>query len=399
MKYTIRNRMTYLYIMVILICVLSGCTVKETSPEHSVDSASISDNLPEGLSIDASLELPEVHDIPAIYEVALAAPTQEGIEAFLSEMGDPAQKINVKDCDGSQQISAETSNGIFMLNRSFSQLYNGCAFYYDTEKDNWYKSDYVLNYYGRYGEDNAHRSGNEVFFHNADRYRESKEFAFASVENAEETVRRALELLDVHNLILSEVLFLDHSIMAQVESETSAAAEAALENGEEVFAKGPDGEYLKGELKGQWTEDDDCYMFVFSGGMDSIPMIRSEQINNTTFFIPTVVIVRYNASGITYIDAINPWNQIEQVQQPDEILSAEQALERGIGIVQDILTKEDQVITRLSLRYYSVQDGQRWLFTPVWEIAVCRRDVVEYYPEPKDLYYYVLIDAITGDEI
>ena len=402
MKYTIRKsrrRMTCLSITVTLIYILSGCAAKETRLEHSVDDASLFDNLPEGLSIDESMELPEVNAIPAIYEVALAAPTQDGIEAFLNEVGDPARKINVSDCDGSQQISAETSNGTFMLNRNFSQKYTGFSFYYDTEMDSWYKSEYVLNYYDTNGEDNAHRSGNKVFFHNADRYQEPKEFAFASVESAEETVRQKLELLDIHNLLLSRVLFLDHSIMAQVENETNAAAQAALENGEEIFPKGPDGEYLVGELKGQWTEADDCYMFVFTGGTDGIPTARCEKMDKTTFFVPTTVIVRINASGITYINTINPWNVIEQVQQPDEILSAQQALVRGKEIVQDILVKEDQVITRLSLRYYNVQDGQRWLFTPVWEITVCRKDVVDYYPEPKDLYYYVLIDAITGDEI
>lgn len=140
-----------IFFLLITICLavsFQGCSSEENTAVAGSNSNHFEADIQENLRVDANVEIPNGVVVPVIYEVKLAAPGEEGIETFLTEMGDTILNRNVSDLDDSQQIFAQTAKGTFVLNRTFSQKYQGCSFYYDTEMDSAYKSSYVLNYYG-----------------------------------------------------------------------------------------------------------------------------------------------------------------------------------------------------------------------------------------------------------
>ena len=85
-------------------------------------------------------------------------------------------------------------------------------------------------------------------------------------------------------------------------------------------------------------------------------------------------------------------------ETPERIIPAAEALEVVKEKISGVIMTEDRVVSRVSLRYQYMQDRDRWVLRPVWEVTVIRMDVMDY-GFPYDEYSYTLVDAVTGKEI
>ena len=146
------------------------------------------------------------------------------------------------------------------------------------------------------------------------------------------------------------------------------------------------------------TEDDDGYMFTFNCGQDGIPMLESGWYGQTEQYVPVTIWVRYNRQGVTNLVVQGALNFEEVVEEPPSIVPASEALALAKEITQSVVSSYDRVIDGISLRYYSRQDGDRWLLTPCWEVAVCQKGVKLSEDVVSDVYTYIVIDALTGVE-
>ncbi len=107
------------------------------------------------------------------------------------------------------------------------------------------------------------------------------------------------------------------------------------------------------------------------------------------------ITVWYNAKGIVSLEVAFPWVSDEVAEEPKRILSAEEALEVARGKLINVVTEQETVLNQVALQYFYIQDKNRWLLRPVWEISVRRPSMW------GDGYVldYVLVDAVTGEEI
>lgn len=372
---------------------------EQTDPTHFYE------EVQEGLVIDADVERPDLDFVPKVYEIELAVVSREQLDAFLAERGEKIETVEYDETnkkEGMSDFGCLTDKGSYVsLHSHISELYMGCSLYYSTPSNDWYDSDYVF----RYTYDEAALSGWEKYgaeygnFGNSSvRFLEPKEFSFATAAEAEASVRQTLKELGMEDLILDQTFYLDHETMAQVEADTMAwVAEA---NAEGIVIGKPDEEGKQREYtpKESWTEEDDCYTFVYRGGADGMPMTRGGLRRETAFYSPTEVIVRVGTEGICLLQASQVWRVKEPVEEPEEIIPAGQALEVVKEKISDVVVEEDRGISRVALGYQYMQDGDRWVMRPVWEVTVVRKDI----PVPPityDEYSYILIDAVTGKEI
>lgn len=360
----------------------------------------------EGLLIDAEVERPEDPDfVPKVYEIEMADITMEKVEAFLAERGEAVETVNtdITTEDGHRVFLANTDKGSYVQYTSDqNELYMGNSVYYISEADRWYSSEYVFlwvdseewnaNSWKEQSDDSAEFTASCV------RYLEPKEFSFATAEEAEAEARQALQSLGIRDLILSETYYQDHETMALVEAETLAMVEELNAEGTIVGKPDDNGGQDLYTPKESWTEADDCYTFVYQGGADGLPMTRDGIFRETVFYSPTRVLVRVGASGIVRLQASQAWNLKAVAETPERIIPAAEALEVVKEKISGVIMTEDRVVSRVSLRYQYMQDRDRWVLRPVWEVTAIRMDVMGY-GFPYDEYSYTLVDAVTGKEI
>ena len=88
----------------------------------------------------------------------------------------------------------------------------------------------------------------------------------------------------------------------------------------------------------------------------------------------------------------------EAIEEPDQVISAEEALLVVQNKIGNVITDQNQELQSLTLRYLYRQDGDAWLLIPVWEAVIhqASKDPDSWVPESCT---YVTVDAITGKEI
>ena len=93
-----------------------------------------------------------------------------------------------------------------------------------------------------------------------------------------------------------------------------------------------------------------------------------------------------------------PWVADEVAEEPDQVISAEEALQVVQNKIGNVITGQNQELQSLTLRYLYRQDGDAWLLIPVWGggDSPSFKDPDSWVPESCT---YVTVDAITGKEI
>lgn len=343
-----------------------------TDPTH------IYEEVREDILIDAEVIRPEGDAIPKVYLLQKPDITQSKVEAFLAACDDRIVNVEEDHTEDNYYVFSGRceKGGAAIINKNLDVNAAGCNFSYATPEYEWYSSvcgfsrDRSINFVQDL------RSGYQPAV-----------FAFATPEEAETEVRQILEALGLHDLLLEDTYCLDYETMAAAEQEYARDFNALFQDYGETY-----------QCKDRWTEADNCYMFFFAPGAEGIPAIRG-WVLTPTVSIGTSVSVVYNSGGVVSVTVETALNVAEPVETPKALVSATEAMKTASEIVSNVYTGRKQVIEEIALRYYPVQDHDRWLFTPVWEVFYCAKDVKKADGQTFDDYSYLLIDAITGKEI
>lgn len=219
-------------------------------------------------------------------------------------------------------------------------------------------------------------------------FTEPKDFSFATSQEAEEEVRKALDTLGLHDLALLRTLYVDHDTMAET-GELLATDESFAPIGGE--AQENNGFILRDD----WSEKDDAYVFSFGIPVSGIPMSYRFEEGDTATYCGTSIVVWYTQSGILSLWVSTPWTVEDEETPPAPIISPQVALDAAKEKYIYDLAKKDKCIEEIRLEYHYFRDRDRWLLKPVWAVAT------SFAVEGVDDRYYdhMNIDALTGMEL
>lgn len=345
----------------------------------SMDPTHIFEEVREDLLIDAEISGPPAGVVPKVYEGHYKVFSREEIDAFLGVIGDGVASIDVDQVTDQEHMYGGTCTS----GATFSQVYdktgeNPNAIFSYSKKDSRRYFEYPI--YINQGDYDGNSERRLAYL-----FEKEEDFPFATAREAEEAVRAALAALGLEDLVLNRTLYLGHNQLIQA--------------GEVLQSEGWGSSVGKGgaaySLVDDWSEQDDCYMFEFFTSIDGVPMTYHSWKKETVSYCGNGVTVWYNAKGIVSLEVAFPWVSDEVAEEPKCILSAEEALEVARGKLIYVVTEQETVLNQVSLQYFYIQDKNRWLLRPVWEISVQRPSMW------GDGYVldYVLVDAVTGEEI
>lgn len=367
-----------------LLLALSGCGKpgEAGASGDEPDPTYISQSVREGLSVEAPVRGVPAGVQPKVYEGKLPALDRQVIDAFLDHVGDSVADIHYDgEEDGRWTFIAGTSHGGYLdavLNPGDNNFV-AYHFSYKTEQGKWY--DNVLLDYGPLVREEY------AIEDNTDLYTEPREFAFATVDQAVADVKEDLAVLGIHNVMVAETYYLDHTIMAEAE------------RSETMLEKLTKGGAVEAVFKEVWTEADDAYYFRFDFDCEGVTMLPYSFTRTTYTYPGSTFTVIYNKDGIAEIMLEFPWQFGAVVETPEEMLSTRMALDRALENIGAASTPYARVVDEISLRYYFVQDGDRWLLRPCWLVSVLEKDAMQLADGTKDTHSYVILDAVTGAEL
>ncbi len=219
-------------------------------------------------------------------------------------------------------------------------------------------------------------------------FTEPKNFSFATAAEAEKNSREALSALGLSDLKLLRTLYCDHKTLEE--------AMQVITTAEEFGPLGATIENNGFEVKDDWSEADDAYLFSFGIPVNGIPLsYRDEQSNEKAWYTGCSIVVWYAKDGIISLSVDTPWEVGEEIEAPIPIVSAQIAQETVEKKFSYNLEYKDMRIDEVRLEYHYIQDRHKWLLKPVWAVAL------SYANDEFDDRYYIFtnIDALTGNEM
>ena len=375
--------------------VLPGCQKPEPGgdaqklPEASasreeaaaMDPTHIYGEVKEDFLIDAEVSGPPAGVVPKVYRGHYKTFSKEEIDTFLNLVADGVAEILEDGIERKDYYYSGTctSGGKFAAQANADGTTTTVLFSYIREENKFIKYPIYLNQ-----EDYDSCKSDRLAY----LFEEPTDLACGSAEEAEGAVREALAALGLPDVVLNRTLYISHDRMVQ-------ADELMQTEGWSDVVKGGEVSQFQG---GDWTEGDDCYLFEFFCGVDGVPLSYHSWRGETISYCGNDILVWYDVHGIRFLQVNYPWVADGAVEEPESVISAEEALKVVQDKIGNVITSQNQELQSLSLRYLYRQDGDTWLLIPVWEAAI--------YQTPKDpdswmlpSCTYVTIDAITGKEI
>lgn len=365
---------------VILLAAFPGCEKPQTeAPSYDAAETHILETTPEGISVDADiLGMPEDGALK-VYEGILKAFSQEEIDAFLTVVGDTLVETREQNVGGDLYrygTCASGSNLTVAINTDGS-FPTSELFYYNKEESKWYDA------YPIYISQDDYDQGADLRL--AHLFTEPKDFRFGTAQEVEERIREALGALGLSDLILNRVLYLDHEAMAEAGRVVQEEKYAPIKENDPGFP-----------VKEDWSQEDDGYMFEFFCGIHGAALCHKFFSFDTRNYLGNTITVWYQETGIVNMEIHYPWVPGAVAEEPAETVTAREALELASKKLGAIQIYQDTVITKVSLEYMYESSGDGWLLKPVW--IVCAEYGDDRLPG-FTLYEYVLVDAVTGEEI
>ncbi|MGM9641223.1 MAG: hypothetical protein ACI3V3_07630 [Faecousia sp.] len=387
-----KHKLYAILIALLLAAVLAGCGQESResslpdSTSDSTDPTHFYEEVAEGLTVDAQVSGRTPGVVPAVYTGSFPALDRAAVDRFLAVCGDAVANV---------ELDVEKGNVWNFVATTDKDAYVGAAICVDSMELNSYSFSYSSSEYHWYGDVLAcyprFYRAKYPEWDNSDWFREPKAFGFATEQEADAQVRSFLELLGVQNVALNETLYLDHRVMEEAQH-TDAAIQKMTGKGQEL------------KFKESWTEADDAYHFTYEITQDGFPMVPEVNTGAAQIYIPSMIEVICNRDGIVYLQVFAPWASGEQTEAPETILTAREALENAKEILCLTPVSYERVVKEVSLRYYYVYDGDRCLLRPCWYVATLGLQVPqlvlgEVVDEPRDEYSFILLDAVTGQEV
>lgn len=345
-------------------------------PEH------IYKEIRDGLLVDAEVDIPGDRTIPKVYVAESIAIDESFINAFLAAFKDAPGALEITPMENDLTLyRMDKTENDFQLSAAVNKNINFDSAWigYHSNREDYEWQRYYVDY--RAPEDRALYADFGSMM-----YTEPRSFAFASPEEAAQEICDILAGLGIPNLRLCDTLYVDHETVKEF-AESGWIAEHY-----EAFEESALPEHT-------WTEADDFYYFTFSFDIAGIPMYAMPFVTSTFSYPGGNVWAKYGAEGVIDLGCYYPRMAGAVVEEPPSILSAEDALAVAVRKKEDVITGHEQIIDSIALRYYCVQEGDRWLLTPIWVVSVLEKNYYAVENGNKDKYDRVIIDAITGKEI
>lgn len=349
------------------------------------ESTRIIEEVNEDFHVDATVTGYPVDEKAGVYFGSPKDFTKEEIESFIKHCG--VDIVSVKEWDDGAMVyyNGECTNGYnFGYMWGLDGLNN-----HPYAEFRFYDTKHYMTYY-----DYPIYSGGEQTYLTNPQYTvgwmftEPKEFSFATKTEAEATVREALTLLGLSDLTLLRTLYIDHNILEEA-GELLTTDEKYAPIGESIENNGYN-------LRDDWSENDDAYMFNFGMSVSGTPMsYLFDDSGETATYCGTEIIVWYTKNGITFLSVNTPWSVEGEEISPEKIISPYEALEVAKDKYGNILNRKDIEIEEIRLLYKYMQDRDRWLFRPIWTVRI------SYLHGDSDERYYefMYIDALSGREL
>ncbi len=347
----------------------------------STDPTHIFEEVKEDFLIDAEISGPPAGVVPKVYRGHYKGFSKEEIDAFLKQVGDGIAEVDSDGIEGKDYYYSGvcTDGGYF-----FSQMNaDGST---TTSEFSYSKNKNEITGYPIYINQNDYDINKESRL--SFLFEDPVDLACGTAEEAEANVRAALSALGISDVVLNRTLYISHDRMEQADELMQT------EEWNSVGKKGMDAQFQPKN----WTEADDCYMFEFFCAVDGIPLSYQFWKRETTTYCGNNILAWYDASGVFSLQVDYPWVADEMVQEPEAVISAEEALKVVQNKIGNVITNQNHELQSLTLRYLYRQDGDSWLLIPVWEA------VIHQTPKDPDSWMvegctYVTVDAITGKEI
>lgn len=365
----------------LVLCLAGGILSCSSEPDPSggeavTDPTHFYEEVREDFLIDADVVAFPGSDTPKVYEGIRLSLTKDQITDFLNANGDPLVEWTSRlDPERATGYTGTTEkDGTFTYCVSNSGLYPS-LFEYENSLNEWWG-----NYHIYAGQQYYDTSSKWVFAH---MFMEPKDFDFATAQEAEAAVLELLSGFGLNDLVLNRTLYIDHEILAEITP----------------ILQQPEWQPLKGgtnPTKDDWTAADDGYIFEFFPAIDGIPMSYLDILTDTLAYQGSSILVEYQQSGIICLNADGLWAKGDVVEAPEQSISATEALSLARVKLENLRSYDSGTITKVSGEYMYFLDGDRFLLRPVWVVYAAY--TLDYLPDSSSLEY-VIIDAITGEEI
>ena len=331
--------------------------------------------------IDAEISGPPEGVVPKVYRGHYKSFSKEEVDAFLEQVGDSVAEIRSDGIEGKDYCysGACTSGGSFSTCANADGTTMTSDFSYNRRKNKIYEYPIYIN-------QDDYNDSKEIRL--AYLFEEPTDMACGTAAEAEEAIRMALSALGLSDIVLNRTLYISHDRMAQADELMQTEEwSGSVKGGEMSQFQGND-----------WSEADDCYMFEFFCGVDGIPLSYQSWKRETATYCGNYITAWYDADGLLSVGVYYPWVADEVAEEPDQVISAEEALQVVQNKIGNVITGQNQELQSLTLRYLYRQDGDAWLLIPVWEAVIhqASKDPDSWVPESCT---YVTVDAITGKEI
>lgn len=319
-------------------------------------------------------------DYMGIYEAEPQCFSEEDIDRFLSCCEDGVASSQKDTGDTYVRYAGTTSRGKQFLYLESTGYHPHKVFQYiDHERYTTYSAYPIYSGEGLY-ETNAQYSVGWMFT-------EPKDFSFATAKDAEEAVRGALAALGVSDITLLRTLYIDHNTM-EVAGKRLATDPAYAPIGEPQENNGY-------SIRDDWSEADDAYMFSFGISVECTTLSTRFEIRDTASYIGSQIIVWYSDDGIDFLSVDMPWKVGTIIQEPEKIVSLEEALKVAENQVEGILTYQNISYFEPFLEYQYKQEKDKWILYPVWTVKVSYQMT----GSTETSYSFISVDALTGEEI
>lgn len=358
-----------------LTVMLGGCGMDPIDPV-ATDPTHIYEEVREDFLIDAEVISFPGNGSVTVYEATPRLLTRDQVIDFLAANGDCATEWLEHDPEYADGYICNTAlGGKFWGGTSPTGLFPGDLSYNTSQDDRWGNCS-IYSSQAHY-DDNA-----EYVF--ADLFMEPKDFAFASANEADAKVRDMLAILGLNDLILNRTLYIDHETLAN-----EVTPVLRTEEWQSAQKTGYHPTY------DDWSETDDGYIFEYYLCVDNVPLFSRYVDMSTLAYQGDTIRVWYQASGIVKLEALaSLWNIGEQVTATAEHISAEEALSIARIRLENTKTYANTTVYKLSSEYFYIMDKDCFLMRPVWVVYAKATSTYGF-----DSTEYIVIDAITGDEI
>lgn len=364
----------------ILIITVIGVLLTIPACARSAESSRAKDDEPPEMSMVENSSTEQLSgDYAGIY---LAEPlhfSEENVAQFLTYCGDQIKDSEMTESKTALMQTGNCISGNTFLCREGTGYHPHTLFqYFDQNKWNKYC---VYPIY----------SGEESYATNKQytvgwMFEDAKDLSFSAAEESEKYVREALSCLGCTDLTLLRTLYIDHKTMnTAIELLTTDPNYAPV--GEEKENNGYPSD--------KWTAEDEVYVFSFGIAVGNTYLSPRFEVQETTTYIGSQIIVWYSKDGIDFLSVDMPWTVTGISTEPQKIISEKTAQDVVGEKMSSILTFQNIEVETPVLEYQYRQEGDEWHLLPVWST------MVTYQPAGSSTrqYEFVCVDAISGQEI